>query len=41
VIAEIGFMSNPEELAKLKDRNFQERAAASIKYGILEALAKI
>lgn len=41
VIAEVGFMSNGEELKQLKSRTFQERAALSIKHGILEALSKI
>ena len=40
-LIEIGFMSNPDELAKMITDEYQEKIAAGIAEGILEVLGKI
>lgn len=41
VLAEIGYMSNPYELTKLKNSDFQKKSANALKNAIIEALGKI
>jgi N-acetylmuramoyl-L-alanine amidase len=40
-LVEIAFMSNPEDMAKLKNEDFLQKSAESLRDGILEALGKI
>lgn len=40
VLVEIGFLSNPQERAKLKNENYQEKVAASIYKGIMRYYTK-
>lgn len=41
VIAEVGYMSNPKELNKLKTHSYRQKAAESLKNAILESLKEM